>query len=41
MSIEQKKNELLEILQDPTAFIIDVPLSLLKFVLELDPTCCS
>lgn len=41
MSIEQKKNELLEILQDPTAFTIDVPLSLLKFVLELDPTCCS
>lgn len=41
MSIEQKKNELLEILQDPTAFIIDVPLFLLKFVLELDPTCCS
>ena len=41
MSTEQKKNELLEILQDPTAFIIDVPLSLLKFVLELDPTCCS
>lgn len=41
MSIEQKKNELLEILQDPTAFIIDVPLSLSKFVLELDPTCCS
>ena len=38
MSIEQKKNELLEILQDPTAFTIDVPLSLLKFVLELDPT---